>query len=167
MAEKTSPIINIEDVPLSNRSHGEKFACQFGSMSHLIGSKPMGASVTVVAPGKAAFPAHNHHVTAEMFFIVAGSGELRVGAGTYPVKTGDVIAAPPGGPETAHQIRNTGETELKYLSFSANFGDTDIVEYPDSGKFAATSRFDRVTSSGGIRFIGRQKDSLDYWDGEE
>ena len=126
----------------------------------------MGASITVLAPGKTAFPLHNHHVTAEMFYIVEGEGTCRIGDKSFPIRTGDVIAAPPGGPETAHQITNSGTEPLKYLSFSANFGDTDVVEYPDSGKFAVSSRFDWSTMSGGVRFIGRQPDSLDYWDGE-
>jgi hypothetical protein len=39
----------------------------------------------------------------------------------------------------------------------------DIVEYPDSGKVAAAVG----SSPGGKRFIFRQKDQAEYWDGEE
>jgi hypothetical protein len=43
---------------------------------------------------------------------------------------------------------------------------SDVAEYPDSGKFAVTSRFDWATGKGGIRYIGRPENSLGYWDGE-
>jgi hypothetical protein len=41
-----------------------------------------------------------------------------------------------------------------------------VVEYPDSGKFAVTSRFDWATGKGGVRHIARPGASLDYYDGE-
>ncbi len=82
------------------------------------------------------------------------------------MKAGDVLAAPTGGPETAHQIINTGAAALKYLGISASPGDTDVVEYPDFEKFAVSSRFDWATGKGGVRYIGRVENSLDYWDGE-
>lgn len=167
MAEQTKPIMNIADVPLGDWGNGKNFEAKFGSFSHLIGAKPMGVSLTVLEPGKTAFPMHNHHVTAEMFVVLEGEGTYRVGDDNYPVRQGDVIAAPPGGPETAHQISNSGDKALKYLSISANPGETDVTEYPESGKFATMSHFDRVTRTGGIRFIGRAEDSLDYWDGED
>ena len=44
-----------------------------------IGAQLLGYNITAVAPGKRAFPLHNHHVNEEMFFILSGSGELRVG----------------------------------------------------------------------------------------
>jgi uncharacterized cupin superfamily protein len=82
------------------------------------------------------------------------------------VKAGDVCAAPIGGPETAHQIINTGTTTLKYLGISAAVGESQVVEYPDSGKFAVSSRYDWATGKGGIRHITRPGNSLDYWEGE-
>jgi uncharacterized cupin superfamily protein len=167
VSELPKPVMNIADVPMMDWGNGKGFQAQFGSFSHLIGSKPMGVSLTVVEPGQKAFPMHNHHVTAEMFFIVEGEGTYRVGENSYPVAQGDVIAAPPGGPETAHQISNTGSQTLRYLSFSANPGDTDVTEYPESGKFATMSRFNRVTREGGVRFIGKVEDGRDYWEGEE
>ncbi len=89
-----------------------------------------------------------------MFVILVGTGEYRFGDERYPIKSGDVLAAPAGGPEKAHQIINTGEGDLQYLAFS-NKAETDVVEYPDSGKFAVSSRHDWNTGSGGVRFIGR------------
>ena len=78
-----------------------------------------------------------------------------------PIKKGDVLGAPSGGPETAHQIINTGSTPLIYLGLSTK-AKTEICEYPDSGKFLAKTN--REGSS--FDHIGRGENALDYWDGE-
>ena len=42
-----------------------------------------------------------------------------------------------------------------------------MVEYPDSGKFAVMSRFDWSSpKAGGIRYVGRAGNTLDYFEGE-
>ena len=101
-----------------------------------------------------------------MFFILQGTGELRWGKETYPIRKGDFIANPPGGPEHAHQMINTGDEELRYLAVSTLIV-PETVEYPDSGKVAAFSR--QTTPDGSMRVvrqIGRPESSIDYWDGE-
>lgn len=165
--ETTKPVMNIADVPLREMAHGEDFAAMIGSFGAMIDSG-IGVMLHVVEPGKRAFPFHVHHVTQELFFILEGEGTYRFGAESYPVKAGDLCAAPAGGADKAHQIINTGTTTLKYLGFSANPGRSDVVEYPDSGKFAVSSRFDwsKPDGGGGIRYVGRQANSLDYWEGE-
>lgn len=167
MAEPAKrPIISLADVPLRDNVNGETFAAKVGSFGRLIGSTGIGCMLHVVEPGKRAFPYHNHHGVHELFLVLEGEGQYRFGGETYPVKAGDVLAAPTGGPETAHQIINTGTTVLKYLGISTA-ATTEVVEYPDSGKFAVTSRFDWGNpGGGGIRYVGRQPNSLDYWDGE-
>jgi uncharacterized cupin superfamily protein len=159
--------MNIADVPLRDNGHGEAFQAKVGSFGRMIGSTGLGVMLHVVEPGKRAFPFHVHHMTQELFIVLEGEGTFRFGSESYPVKAGDVCAAPAGGPDMAHQIINTGKTTLKYLGVSANpTGIGDVVEYPDSGKFAVTSRYDWATGKGGVRFIGRRENSLDYWDGE-
>lgn len=165
MAEVIKPVINLADVPLRDNGHGDKFQAKVGSFGRMIGSTGLGAMLHVVQPGKKAFPYHSHHSIHELFVIVEGEGEYRFGGETYPIRAGDVCAASTGGPETAHQIINTGETTLKYVGISTA-SNTEVVEYPDSGKFAVTSRYDRATGKGGVRFIGRREGTLDYWDGE-
>ena len=167
MTEKTKPIINLADVQLRDQGNGEGFQAKTGSFGRAIGSTGIGISLHLVEPGKKAYPFHNHHGIHELFYVIEGSGTYRFGKEQHPVKAGDVLAAPSGGQENAHQLINTGTTTLKYLGISAASGESQVVEYPDSGKFAVSSRYDWATGKGGIRFIGRPGESLDYWEGEK
>ncbi len=161
------PVINLNDIPLREMGNGKGFAAKTGSFGHLIGSKGIGAMLHIIEPGKKAFPFHNHHQIDELFIILEGEGTYRFGEKEYAVRQGDICAAPTGGPETAHQIINTGSKTLKYLGISTS-AQTEVAEYPDSGKFVVFSRFDWSNpEAGGIRFVGRKGDALDYYDGEE
>lgn len=163
----TSPVMNIADVPLRDTGNGKGFKARTGPFAHRIGSTGIGVMLTVVEPGNKAFPFHVHHRNHELFVILEGEGTYRFGDEHIAVKAGDVCAAPAGGPDKAHQLINTGTTTLKYLGISTR-EDTEVVEYPDSGKFAAISRFDWGNpAAGGIRYVGRKDNSLDYYDGEE
>ncbi len=169
------PILNVDDIKLQSRSAAftapgdlaEKFDAKMGFISPLIGALKMGYNLTSVPPGKRAFPHHFHRVNEEMFFILEGDGELRYGKDTFPVKKGDIIACPPGGPESAHQIINTGATELKYLAVSTKLS-PEIAGYPDSDKFAISADLglDADGKPQFFRFVGRGDKSLNYWDGE-
>ncbi|MEO6921461.1 MAG: cupin domain-containing protein [Collimonas sp.] len=124
-------------------------------------AQKLGASVDIVAPGKISCPYHFHYAQEEMFIILEGSGTLRVAGEMLPLRCGDVIFIPPG-PEYPHQIVNTSDQPLKYLSVSTR-EQPEVCEYPDSGKFLA------MASVGGERVfdvIQRAENDLDYWDGE-
>ncbi|NUQ77881.1 MAG: cupin domain-containing protein [Polyangiaceae bacterium] len=163
-----SPIINLADVPLDRSAHGDTFEVHDGGIAHHIGGKLLGYSLLVVPPGKRAYPFHNHHVNEEMFLILEGQGKLRIGDRELPLRKGDVIAAPPGGRDTAHQIINTSDTdELRYLAVSTMIR-TEVVEYPDSNKVAvyvggAPGEDPSIRS---FNHRGRLGPALDYWDGE-
>lgn len=169
----TKPIINISDVELQPRpaiftatgSAAERFDARMGMIAPLIGAQKLGYNLTAVPPGKRAFPFHNHHVNEEMFFVI--EGEVRIGEAVYPIRTGDVVACPAGGTETAHQIINTGKVELKYLAVSTKLS-PEIAEYPDSGKFGVLAEYPTGPASRprGFRFVGRESLNLSYWDGE-
>jgi uncharacterized cupin superfamily protein len=162
----TKPVVNLADVTLRDTGNGKGFEAKVGSFARQIGSTGIGCMLHVVEPGKKAFPFHVHHQIHELFVIIEGEGTYRFGKERYSVKAGDVCAAPTGGPDNAHQIINSGETVLKYLGIST-MTDTEVVEYPDSGKFGVSSRFDWASMSGGVRHLGRPGTSLDYFDGEE
>lgn len=55
---------------------------------------------------------HHHIKTEEIYYILEGSGTMRVGRETAAVGPGDAIAIPPGAP---HQISNAGPGTLKFL----------------------------------------------------
>lgn len=165
------PLLNLADVELMDLAErarqrgGEmptaRFGGRIGPIAPRIGARRLGYNLTVLDPGKAAFPMHSHRANEEMFFVLEGTGTLRMGDTTWPVRTGDVIACPPGGPETAHQLINTGTTELRFLAVSTMVF-PELCEYPDSGKYLAASGMQAED----IRVIGRAADGLDYWDGE-
>lgn len=144
----------------------QRFASRMAPVGAKIGAKLLGYNITSVPPGMRAFPLHNHHVNEEMFFILSGSGELRIGKERQAIRAGDFIANPPGGPETAHQIINTGTEELRYLAVSTLLT-PEVVEYPDSGKFAFTLREMQPDGTMRVlRHVDREGTGLDYWEGE-
>ncbi|MBL4855247.1 MAG: cupin domain-containing protein [Robiginitomaculum sp.] len=163
------PVLNIDDVPMIEFGNGEKFAAKLGRLGPALGAKNLGCMLTIVPPGKCAFPFHAHLLDDEMMFILDGSGEYRFGDATYPVKAGDMLGAPPGGAEVAHQLINTGKTDLKYLAFSTN-GSTSVVVYPDSDKFLVGADIPQGGSSRDAKFHHLGKigvGAADYFDGEE
>ena len=112
-----------------------------------------------------------------MFIVIEGSGTLRVAGEMLPLRTGDVVFIPPG-PEYPHQIINTSDAPLKYLSISTRES-PEIVEYPDSGKYlaeafsgasaGASAGAGALAGSGSVRTfdtVQHRRDSVDYWDGE-
>ena len=90
-----------------------------------------------------------------------------MGLETFAVRPGDFIACPPGGREAAHQIRNTGTEELRFLAVST-LRSPGINEYQDSGKFGVYADF--PSGDGNqveyFSFQGREGMNLDYWEGE-
>jgi uncharacterized cupin superfamily protein len=124
-------------------------------------ARKLGASVDTVAPGMRSCPYHFHHAQEEMFVVIEGSGTLRVAGELVPLRPGDVVFIPPG-PEFPHQIINTSDSPLKYLSISTRES-PEICEYPDSDKYLAMA-----TLAEGRFFdaIQRSRNSVDYWDGE-
>ncbi len=157
-------IINIANAKLQPEGNGGKFESEFASIGRGIGARKLGVSIAIVPPGKRAFPKHAHHVNEEMMFILEGRGTYHFGPESAPIKAGDIIAAPPGAASTAHQIENTSQAPLKYLTFSTKL-EPEVVEYPDSGKFGVTSfaGADKPT----VRYLGRTANSLGYFDGED
>lgn len=169
------PIINLDEVELKSRppaftatgEAAERFDAKMGMIAPVLGAEKLGYNITCVPPGKCAYPFHNHRVNEEMFLILNGSGEIRIGNEVFPIKENDIIACPPGGEETAHQIKNTSDSDLKYLAVSTKLS-PEIAHYPDSGKFGVLAEYPPNEEGKPQRFmfIGRESDSLDYWDGE-
>ncbi len=157
-------VVNIDDVPLLDRGNGKKFAVKWGRVGPLVGLSSLGCAVHVVPAGKSAFPFHRHHIMDELIYVLAGEGEYRYGEEKYPVRAGDFVGAPAGG--KAHQLINTGKSDLRYLGISSLSG-VEVVEYPDSGKVGVTAGMKSGDfTSASYRKIGRIT-AADYFDGED
>jgi len=165
----TDKILNIKDIEYQPWQHGDRFGAKLGAVSSRIGASKLGYNITVLSPGKRAFPFHSHRVNEEMFFILEGAGEIRIGPETYAVEKGDIIACPPGGPDTAHQLINTSDSEeMRYLAVGTAES-PEIAEYPDSDKVGVLAQFPAEDDGKPtvMRYIIRaQADMTDYWEGE-
>lgn len=74
--------------------------------------------ITVLEPGEAP-PLHRHGDTEQIFYVLQGQGELRIGEGgseRFRIKPGDVVRIPPS---TWHMIVNDGSEVIRYLSVDA------------------------------------------------
>jgi uncharacterized cupin superfamily protein len=162
MAERRHPnVINRDEANVMPMDKG-KHRMQLRRLGAAAGAQLIGANLTELAPHSKSFPLHYHCATEEAVYIVRGTGIARIGEASVPVREGDFIAYPVG-PEHAHQMINESDEPLVYLCVSANPVKVDVVGYPDSKKVAATAgTFEKPIH----RWISRQGDSLDYWDGE-
>jgi uncharacterized cupin superfamily protein len=156
------PVINLDELTMQSHEDGP-FQGKYGGISERIGAKKLGYSLTICPPGKTVCPFHNHHINEEMFFVLEGEGTLRFGDKEYPLRKHDVIACPPGKRDVAHQVINTGKTDLKYLALST-MERNEVCEYPDSNKIGISIGDDRKSPE--LRTMFRAEQSVDYWDRE-
>src|SRR5258708_2001059 len=112
-------IRNFNEVPLTRLLREPLYDAQGARLARGTAAQKLGASFDILAPGKRGCPYHLHHAQEEMFVILEGQGTLRVADEMLPLKTGDVIFIP-AGPEYPHQIINTSDPPLKYLSITTN-----------------------------------------------
>ena len=163
-------VINIDNLEFHEWQHGSNFAGRMGELGEALGAQKLGYNLTVIPAGKRAFPFHSHHVNEEMFFILEGEGELRMGDERQSLRAGDVIACLVGGPETAHQIINTMETgDLKFLAVSTRQY-PEICQYPDSGKKLVRHYWedDSGANEETMRMVIKGEQGLvDYWEDED
>ncbi len=159
----TGPVINLDQLSFDDVEDNGRFNSKRAFIGERIGARDLGYNLTVLPPGKVQCPFHSHSGEEEMFFILDGEGELRFGDRLYPLRAHDIIACPTGGAEVAHQIVNTGATDLRYLAIST-IAEVEACTYPDSGKVSvvAGKRGDRR-----LRHMFRTNDDVDYYDGEE
>lgn len=116
------------------------------------GGHPFDVQVRRIPPGAAICPFHSHLAQWELFVVQSGTGVVRAGAETHPVKTGDIFVHPPGEP---HQLTNPGPGDLEVLIIADN-PQLDAFYYPDSNKWGLRppGKYFRLTEVG-------------YFDGEE
>jgi uncharacterized cupin superfamily protein len=157
------PIANLDDVTFDDVEEDGLYTSRRARFSDGIGARNLGYNLTALPPGKAQCPFHSHHGEEEMFLILEGEGELRFGEERHPIRKHDVIACPPGGPEVAHQIINTGTGTMRYLAVSTRVP-LDSCEYPDSGKISIVAGNGNSTT---LWKMFRAETTVDYYDREK
>ena len=103
-----------------------------------------------IAPGQRPWPYHSHGAQWEFYYVLEGSGEMRLEDGPKPITKGDAMMCPPG---EAHQLINTREGDL-VVQIVADNPPADYCNYPDSGKWACSGK------------VFRMEETV-YYDGEE
>jgi uncharacterized cupin superfamily protein len=156
-------IVNLADLPLDRLKKGARFEVGLVDIDKMLGLTGIGATLHVVPAGKTAWPFHRHHGCDELFLVLEGSGELRLGDRRLPIRAGDCIAAPAGG--DAHQIINSSSAELRYIAF-ANRMRADVIEYPDSGRIAVDIAHGNDKQPPSVFSLAGRLAPLGYWDGE-
>lgn len=139
MSEKLNPVVTPAVLPLKRRDLEPGLGADETNVSRQLGLTHLGASYFEVKPGEAAFPFHVHYLEDEMIVILEGQGAYRFGSETYEVKQGDVLSAPAGRAEMAHQLINSGSVPLKYICISSA-SETNVVELPEKGVLRVSSR---------------------------
>ena len=155
------PVINLDELDIVSHEEGP-FQGRYGAIGERIGARKLGYNLTICPPGKKVCPFHNHRVDEEMFLILEGEGLLRFGEQEYPLRKHDIVACPPGGRDVAHQIVNTGTTDLRYLALST-MERCEVCEYPDSNKVGV---YVGKQGSRDLRLMFRAEQSVDYFDRE-
>jgi uncharacterized cupin superfamily protein len=116
------------------------------------GGHPFDVEMTRLPPGAANFPFHAHAAQWEFYIILSGTGEMRVVETIVPVKPGDAMMCPPG---EAHQLKNTGDSDLVYYVIADN-PPADVGFYPDSQKWTIKPQ---------RKYFKMQE--VEYYEGEE
>ncbi|WP_020400422.1 cupin domain-containing protein [Kordiimonas gwangyangensis] len=159
------PIINKDSAESTKVQHGEHFEATMTHLASAVGASTIGANITTVPPGKAAFPLHHHYANEEHFYVLSGTGKVRIGEDVFDIRPGDYVFNAPGGPEHAHQMINTGSEDLVYLAISTKQV-PEVVGYPDSHKTGVRIK---PTFEDDARFLieDANKNTVTYWDGED
>src|SRR6476659_9408908 len=131
-------IRNFNNTPTTRSTREPLYEWTGTRLAHGTAATKLGASVDVLPPGKRGCPYHLHHAQEEMFIVLEGHGTMRVAGEMLAVKPGDIVFVPPG-PDYPHQMINTSDAPLKYLSLSTR-DVPEVVEYPDSNKVLTNAR---------------------------
>ena len=133
-SETTKPVIDPSTLKLEHWTQGTLYEGTDISFGKLLGLSNLGVSYNEVPPGKSSCPFHNHHVEDELFIVLEGEGTYRFGTGSFSFKAGDVLGAPAGGRDTAHQIINTGAGPLRSAARPSRKARTSRTNAPGASR---------------------------------
>lgn len=146
-------VVNLSEVEEISRTMGEGWGASYKPLTPAMGDGHLRVNRMRVPPGRTAVPFHGHRLEDEVFFVLSGTGVLRYGDDLVDITAGDCISCPRGSGK-AHQILNTGDTDLVYLAMGPREPE-EVCFYPDSGKVLVRA----------LGKIGRME-VADYMDGE-
>lgn len=149
-AERPSTIVALADCPLHEGGEG-RFRHATRDPSSVGGAHHLVLARDDLPPGSVNCPSHWHTVAEEAFYVVGGTGVLRIGEEEHPLRQGSFALRPPGA-RVGHRIE-AGPDGLAYLTL----GDRPLEDgcvYPDSRKM-------RMRGMPMLRY-----EDVDYLDGE-
>lgn len=149
--------LNLAEIPWEIAPSEGRYACDEKFVVAHVAQQRLDLSAVRLAPGKSSWPFHFHHANEELFFVLEGTGELRLGHERRRLRPMDIISCPPG-PAGAHEIHNDGDQPLVYLVIGT-VDPVDIIEYPDSGKVLIRNE------QSDFEHIARLADRVPYLDG--
>ncbi|WP_342378160.1 cupin domain-containing protein [Myxococcus stipitatus] len=160
-------LVHEPSLPWTEVTQGPRVAYRRKQLGAAAKGQQLGCSLMELAPGTHAFPLHYHLANEEAYYVLSGSGLLRLGDASLPVRAGDYVALPVGA-ACAHQLVNDGTETLRYLAFSTMV-EPDVMVYPDSKKVCVTAG----SAPGGdkaartLYTVLPLAAEVDYWSGEE
>ena len=168
MTRRHPHVINVSEIEPVERLTGTQFGFKARLIGEHVGARGIGSSLYEIPPGRAAFPCHFHCANEEAMFVLEGQGTVRIGAERITIGPGDWITFPIG-PDSAHQVINSGTRPLRFLALSTK-STAEVVGYPDSKKVLATGAAPGWTfgeSPPWLRVIVEESAAVDYFKGEK
>ena len=102
-------IRNINDVPAFTTKDGSEIRELLAHRNSCIQKQSLAEAR--LPPGASTTP-HHHPATEEIYYILEGTGRMRIDDEECDVGPGDAVAIPPG---ASHQITTTSDVPLKFL----------------------------------------------------
>ena len=130
MTDREDIIINLDEAEEHEHLDGQYFGGYYKVLTTMEQMGHLGVNLSRVPPGRTACPFHSHQLEDEVFIVLEGRGTLRYGEDRFEIGPGDCISCEAGS-GLSHQIGNTGDVDLLYLSIGYN-DPNEVCTYPDS-----------------------------------
>ncbi len=88
-----------------------------------VGTRRIGMIRQTYEPGGKHF-AHQHEKTEQVYYIVSGTGKVRLGEEWFDVAAGDVVYIPP---QTDHEVLATGDEPYEVLLFGVELDEDEVA----------------------------------------
>ena len=124
-------VVHLDDVTPTEAATAGQIARTTRELGRAAGARSCSLAHVEVPPGRFASALHCHLADEELYVVLEGDGEVRLGESTTPIRPGHVISRPPG-TGISHRIES-GSAGLVYL-LSRLDNPHEITYYPDSAQ---------------------------------